>query len=95
MTKRKEYNAILNKIVNTSKVVSRGQRVPVIELTFKPDGYRKDGHLVYVDYKCAKELIQKLNDQIREIETTYYPYEIYNRINNKVHEGLNDQEGQP
>ena len=59
MTKRKEYNAVLNKIVNTSKVISRGQRVPVIELTFKPDGYRKDGHLVYIDYKCAKEMIEK------------------------------------
>lgn len=93
MTKRKEYNAVLNKIVNTSKVVSRGQRVPVIELTFKPDGYRKDGHLVYVDYKCAKELVQKLNDQVREIESTYFPYELFNRINNKVHEGLSNQEG--
>lgn len=95
MTKRKEYNAVLNKIVNASKVASRGQRVPVIELTFKPDGYRKDGHLVYVDYKCAKELIKKLNDQVREIETTYFPYEIFNRINKRVHEGLTNQEGQP
>jgi hypothetical protein len=95
MTKRKEYDAILNKIVNTDKVISRGQRIPVLELTFKPDGYQKNGHLVYIDYKCAKELIEKLDKQVREIEASYYPYEIYNRINNKVHEGLKNQEGQP
>lgn len=86
MAKRKEYNAILNKVVNTEKVLSRGQRVPVIELTFKPDGYRRDGHLVYIDYKCAKELMDKLNNQVREIEASYYPAELYNRINNIVYE---------
>jgi hypothetical protein len=91
MTKRKEYNAVLNKIVNTTKVLSRGQRVPVLELVFKPDGFRKDGHMIYIDYKCAKEVIQKLDEQVREIEATYFPFEIYNRINNKVHEGLKRQ----
>ena len=92
MAKRKEYNATLNKIVNTEKVLSRGQRVPVIELTFKPDGYRRDGHLVYIDYKCAKELMKKLDDQVREIEASYYPAEMYNRINNIVYEGAGLQQ---
>jgi len=93
MTKRKEYNAVTNKIVNTAKVLARGQRVPVIEMTFKPDGYRKDGHQVYIDYKCAKEAVVKLNEQIREIESTYFPYELYNRINKRVNDELNNQEG--
>lgn len=89
MTKRKEYNAITNKIVNTTKVLSRGQRVPVIEMTFKPDGYRRDGHQVYIDYACAKEAVQKLNEQIREIESTYFPYQLFERINKRVNEELN------
>jgi hypothetical protein len=93
MTKRKEYNAVTNKIVNTAKVLARGQRVPVIEMTFKPDGYRKNGHQVYIDYKCAKEAVEKLNEQIREIESTYFPYELYNRINKRVNDELNNQEG--
>jgi hypothetical protein len=91
MTKRKEHGAVLNKIVNTDKVLSRGQRVPVLELTFKQDGYRRDGHQVYVDYKCAKELIQKLDTQIREIEASYFPAELYNRINKAVYEGASLQ----
>ena len=93
MTKRKEYNAVTNKIVNTAKVLARGQRVPVIEMTFKPDGYRRDGHQVYIDYKCAKEAVEKLNEQIREIESTYFPYELYNRINKRVNNELSNQEG--
>lgn len=93
MTKRKEYNAVTNKIVNTAKVLARGQRVPVIEMTFKPDGYRRDGHQVYIDYKCAKEAVEKLNEQIREIESTYFSYELYNRINKRVNNELNNQEG--
>jgi hypothetical protein len=93
MTKRKEYNAVTNKIVNTAKVLARGQRVPVIEMTFKPDGYRKDGHQVYIDYRCAKEAVEKLNEQIREIESTYFPYELYSRINKRVNDELNNQEG--
>ena len=89
MIKRKEYNAVTNKIVNTAKVLARGQRVPVIEMTFKPDGYRKDGHQVYIDYTCAKEAVEKLNEQIREIESSYFPYELFNRINTRVNEELN------
>lgn len=89
MTKRKEYNAITNKIVSTTKVLSRGQRVPVIEMTFKPDGYRRDGHQIYIDYACAKEAVEKLNEQIREIESTYFPYQLFERINKRVNEELN------
>ena len=89
MIKRKEYNAVTNKIVNTAKVLARGQRVPVIEMTFKPDGYRKDGHQVYIDYACAKETVEKLNEQIREIESSYFPYQLFNRINTRVNEELN------
>ena len=93
MTKRKDYNAVTNKIVSTVKVLARGQRIPVIEMTFKPDGFRKEGHQVYIDYKCAKEAVQRLNAQIREIESTYYPYEMYTRINKRVNEELSSQEG--
>ena len=93
MTKRKDYNAVTNKIVSTVKVLARGQRIPVIEMTFKPDGFRKEGHQVYIDYRCAKEAVQRLNAQIREIESTYYPYEMYNRINKRVDEELSSQEG--
>ena len=93
MTKRKDYTAVTNKIVSTVKVLARGQRIPVIEMTFKPDGFRKEGHQVYIDYKCAKEAVQRLNAQIREIESTYYPYEMYNRINKRVNEELSSQEG--
>lgn len=87
MLKRKEYNAIINKIVKTNKVLSRGQRVPVIELNFKPNGFSKDnGHTVYVDYKCAKELLAKIDTEIREIEASYFPFEMINRIN-KLYDG--------
>ena len=93
MTKRKDYNAVTNKIVNTTKVLARGQRVPVVELNFKPGGFQKDGgHQVYVDYKCAKELIQKLSEQVREIESSYYPYEMFDRINKRVNEALRSEE---
>lgn len=94
MTKRKEYDAVTNKIVNTSKVLARGQRVPVIELNFKPDGFKKEGgHQVYVDYKCAKEVVQKLSEQIREIESSYFPYEMFDRINKRVNEALSSSQG--
>ena len=89
MTKRKDYKAITNKIVNTSKVIARGQRVPVLELNFKPNGFTRDGgHQVYIDYSCAKEVIRKLSEQIREIESAYYPQEMFDRINRRVNEGL-------
>jgi hypothetical protein len=93
MTKRKEYNAVTNKIVNTAKVLARGHRVPVIEMTFKPDGYHRDGHQVYIDYRCAKETVEKLSAQIREIESSYFPYELFNRINKRVNEELKTQNG--
>lgn len=93
MTKRKDYEAVTNKIVNTSKVLARGQRVPVIELNFKPNGFIKDGgHQVYIDYKCAKEVVDKLSEQIREIESTYYPCALFERINKRVHEGLSSEQ---
>jgi len=93
MTKRKEYNAITNKIVNTTKVLARGQRVPVVELNFKPDGFQKNnGHQVYVDYKCAKELIQKLSEQVREIESSYYPHEMFDRINKRINEAIGSEQ---
>jgi hypothetical protein len=89
MTKRKDYKAITNKIVNTSKVIARGQRVPVLELNFKPSGFTKEGgHQVYIDYKCAKEVIEKLSEQVREIESSYFPYEMFNRINKRVNEEI-------
>lgn len=79
--KRKEYNEVTNKIVNINKVLARGQREPVLELTFKTDGFnRLTGHKVYIDYKCAKELLTKLNINIEEIESKYYPNEFYERI---------------
>jgi len=94
MTKRKEYSAITNKIVNTSKVIARGQRVPVLELNFKPNGFTKEGgHQVYIDYECAKEVIQKLSEQIREIESSYFPYEMFNRINKRVNEEISSSQG--
>jgi len=89
MAKRKEYNAVTNKIVNTSKVLARGQRIPVLELNFKPNGFTRDGgHQVYIDYTCAKEVIKKLSEQVREIESAYYPYEMFDRINKRVNEEL-------
>lgn len=94
MTKRKDYNAVTNKIINTTKVLARGQRVPVIELNFKPDGFQREGgHQVYVDYKCAKEVVQKLSEQIREIESSYYPYELLERINKRVNEAISTSQG--
>ena len=48
--------------------------------------------LVYIDYKCAKELLEKLDSQVREIEAAYYPAELYNRINKIVYEGAKLQE---
>jgi len=87
--KRKDYNEITNKIVNVDKVIARGQREPVIEFTFKPDGFnRTGGHKVYIDYKCAKELLTKLDTNIREIETKYYPNEFYERIQRSQREIL-------
>jgi len=79
--KRKEINEITNKIVNVEKVVGRGHRVPLIELTFKENGFNKiNGHKVYIDFKCAKELFEKINLNLKEIESTYYPNEFYNRF---------------
>jgi len=79
--KRKEYNEVTNKIVNIDTVLARGQREPVFELTFKTSGYnRMEGHRVYIDYKCAKELITKLNSNINNIESQFFPNEFYERI---------------
>jgi len=87
--KRKDYNEITNKIVNVDKVIARGQREPVLELIFKTDGFnRLGGHKVYIDYKCAKELLTKLDINIREIETNYYPNEFYERIQRSAREIL-------
>lgn len=79
--KRKDYNETTNKIVNVDQVIARGQREPVLELVFKSDGYNRiGGHKVYIDYKCAKELLIKLTNNIQEIESKYHPNEFYERI---------------
>jgi len=79
--KRKDYNEIINKIVSVEPVLSRGQRIPSLELIFKENGYnRLSGHKIYIDYKCAKELLQKLDLTIREVETKYFPHEFYERL---------------
>ena len=83
--KRKDYNEVTNKIVNVDQVIARGQREPVIELVFKTSGYnRMEGHKVYIDYKCAKGLIQKLELNIREVESKYYPQAFYERLQRSV-----------
>jgi len=79
--KRKDYNNIINKIVNVEEVISRGQRLPSLELNFKENGFNKlGGHTVYIDFKCAKELVEKLQSTIRVMESKYYPNEFYNRL---------------
>lgn len=79
--KRKEVNEIVNKIVNVDQVIGRGHREPILELLFKENGYNRiGGHKVYIDYKCAKELLEKLKTNIREVESKYYPHEFYERI---------------
>jgi len=83
--KRKEYNAVKNKIVNVSQVISRSERVPVIELEFKENGFtRGGGHTVYIDYNCAKELISKLNSNLETIRSKYFPAEFYESIKQKL-----------
>jgi len=79
--KRKDYNEITNKIVNVEQVLSRGQRVPVLELTFKESGYsRIGGHRVYIDYKCAEELLKKLNIETNNLKSKYLPSEYYDKL---------------
>ena len=83
--KRKEYNAIKNKIVNITPVLSRGERVPIIELEFKENGFsRTGGQLVYIDYKCAKELIKKLQDNLDVMRSKYFPQEFYDSLHSKI-----------
>jgi len=85
--KRKDYNEVTNKIVNVDQVIARGQREPALELVFKTDGYNRiGGHKVYIDYKCAKELLSKLDINIREIESKYFPNEFYKRIQRSARE---------
>jgi len=87
--KRKEINEITNKIVNVDQVIGRGHREPVLELTFKENGFnRLGGHKVYIDYKCAQELVNKLSTNIREVESKYYPHEFYERIQRSAAEIL-------
>ena len=79
--KRKDYNEVTNKIVNTELVLSRGQRVPSIEIVFKESGFnRTSGHKVYIDYKCGKELIVKLTEIINNMEAKYFVNEYYDRL---------------
>jgi formylmethanofuran dehydrogenase subunit A len=83
--KRKEYNSIKNKIVNITPVLSRGERVPVFELEFKENGFsRTGGQLVYIDYKCAKELVEKLQDNLNLMYSKYFPQEFYNSLHSKI-----------
>ena len=87
--KRKEINEITNKIVNVDQVIARGHREPVFELIFKESGFnRLGGHRVYIDYKCAQELVTKLSSNTREVESKYRPYEFYNRIQRSASEIL-------
>lgn len=87
--KRKEYNEITNKIVGVDQVIGRGQRTPVLELIFKTDGHNRiGGHKVYIDYKCAKELLSKLEINTKEIESKYYCHEFYERIQRSAREIL-------
>lgn len=79
--KRKDVNETINKIVNVDQVVARGHREPILEINFKENGFNRfGGHKVYIDYKCAKELLEKLKTNIREVESKYYPHEFYERI---------------
>ena len=79
--KRKDYGDVTNRIVSTEQVLARGLRAPAIELTFKTSGHnRTGGHRVYIDYKCAQELITKLQKEIDSIESKYFVNEYYNRL---------------
>lgn len=79
--KRKAYNEVTNKIVNVEQVLSRGQRVPSIELTFKTSGHnRLGGHKVYIDYKCAEELLIKLKVETTAIQSKYFPSEYFDKL---------------
>lgn len=79
--KRKDYCEVTNKIVSTEQVLARGHRAPAIELTFKVSGHnRTGGHRVYIDYRCAQELITKLQKEIDSIESKYFVNEYYNRL---------------
>jgi len=79
--KRKDYNEVTNKIVSVEQVLSRGNRVPSIELVFKTDGFnRAGGHKVYIDFKCAKELLEKLKVETTSIESKYFPGEYYDKL---------------
>jgi hypothetical protein len=83
--KRKEYNEVTNKIVNVDQVLSRGHREPVFELTFKTSGYNRfEGHKVYIDFKCAQELLTKLNTSVRDVESKYRPHSFYERLQRSV-----------
>ena len=79
--KRKDVYESINKIVNINQVIGRGQRVPLIEIEFKPNGFSKlSGHRIYVDYKCAKELLKKIDDSVNNLESKYFVNEYYDRI---------------
>jgi len=79
--KRKDTYETVNKIVNINQVLGRGQRVPLIEIEFKPNGFSKlSGHRIYVDYKCAKELLKKIDDNVNNLESKYFVNEFYDRI---------------
>lgn len=79
--KRKDYNEVTNKIVNVEQVLSRGQRVPALELVFKTSGFnRLGGHKVYIDYKCAMELLEKLKVETTSIQSKYFPGEYYDKL---------------
>jgi len=83
--KRKEYNAVKNKIINVNQVLSRGERIPCIELEFKPNGFSKNnGQLVYIDYNCAKELITKLQNNLDVMRSKYFPSEFYDSLRSKI-----------
>jgi len=81
MVKRKDIDNVTNKIVNITQVIGRGQRVPLIELEFKANGFTKNnGHKVYIDYNCAKELLNKINNNIDIMQSKYFVNEYYEKL---------------
>jgi len=73
--KIKDSYTITNRFVTLSNAKARGERLPLIELVFKSNKDEKGGSKVYVDYNGAKALLSNLQDNIKNIDITYRPYE--------------------
>lgn len=79
--KTKDSYTITNRYVTLSNARARGERLPLIELVFKSNADEKGGSKVYVDYKGAKDLLNNLKENIRNIDVTYRPYEYTSSYN--------------